>query len=86
MHVAYLLDQVDRLNRIMRTHSTFPADDDAGPDHDLPLPPALLKELRQALQAIRYGAIELVIHDGRVVQLERREKVRFDIELTPHRR
>ena len=70
----------------MRTHSTLPADDDAGPTHDLALPPALLRELRQALQAIRYGAIELVIHDGRVVQLERREKVRFDIELTPHRR
>ena len=46
------------------------------------MPPALLRELRQALQAIRYGSIELVIHDGRVVQLERREKVRFDVELT----
>jgi hypothetical protein len=70
----------------MRTRSTLPADDDAGTEPDLPLPPALLRELRQALQAIRYGAIELVIHDGRVVQLERREKVRFDIELTQHRR
>ena len=48
--------------------------------------PALLRELRQALLAIRYGAIELVIHDGRVVQLERREKVRFDTEFTSHRR
>ena len=56
----------------------------AGPDDALPLPPAL-RELRQALRAIRYGAIELVIHDGRVVQLERREKVRFDIEVTEHR-
>ena len=46
------------------------------------LPPALLRELRQALRAIRYGTIELVIHDGRVVQLERREKVRFDVGLT----
>ena len=56
-----------------------------GPDHlaedQLPLPPALLVELRQALRSIRYGTIELVIHDGRVVQLERREKVRFDIGL-----
>ena len=31
-----------------------------------------------ALRSIRYGTIELVIHDGRVVQLERREKVRFE--------
>ena len=58
----------------MRTHSAIPADPDAGPDSSLPLSPALLRELRQALLAIRYGAIELVIHDGRVVQLERREK------------
>jgi hypothetical protein len=59
----------------MRTHSTIPADSDAGPDDALPLSPTILRELRRALMAIRYGAIELVIHDGRVVQLERREKV-----------
>jgi hypothetical protein len=57
----------------------------AGPDDALPLPQALLRELRQALRSIRYGAIELVIHDGRVVQLERREKVRFEVEVTEHR-
>ena len=70
----------------MRTHSTLPAESDAGPDDTLPLTPALLRELRQALLAIRYGSVELVIHDGRVVQLERREKVRFDTEFTSHRR
>jgi len=69
----------------MRTHTTMPAEPDAGPD-SLPLSPALLRELRQALLAIRYGAVELVIHDGRVVQLERREKVRFDTEFTSHGR
>ena len=56
------------------------------PHSSLPLPPALLLELRRALLAIRYGAIELVIHDGRVVQLEIREKVRFDHEVTSQRR
>jgi hypothetical protein len=50
------------------------------------MPPALFQELCEALRAIRYGAIELVIHDGRVVQLERREKVRFDVGLTDQRR
>jgi hypothetical protein len=50
------------------------------------LPPALARELIEALQSIRYGAIELVIHDGCVVQLERREKVRFDNELTHRNR
>ena len=51
-----------------------------------PLPPALLQELRQALRSIRYGTIELVIHDGRVVQLERREKVRFDQGISEHKK
>ncbi|HEU5040909.1 MAG TPA: YezD family protein [Gemmatimonadales bacterium] len=54
----------------------------AGGLEGLPLPPALLQELRQALRSIRYGTIQLVIHDGRVVQLERREKVRFDHGVT----
>jgi len=52
----------------------------------LPLPQPLLQELCEALRAIRYGTIELVIHDGRVVQLERREKVRFDVGLTDQKR
>jgi hypothetical protein len=59
---------------------------DAGQDAGLPLPLALLQELRQALHSIRYGTIELVIHNGRVVQLERREKVRFDQEVADQRR
>lgn len=50
-----------------------------GEEHEaLNLPPLLLRELAEALRSIRYGAIELVIHDGRVVQLERREKRRFE--------
>jgi hypothetical protein len=70
----------------MTPHSPLPAGTQAGPDDSLPLPPALLRELRQALRSIRYGAIELVIHDGRVVQLERHEKVRFEIEVTEPKR
>jgi len=70
----------------MNHYPAIPAPNQAGPDEALPLPSALLSELRQALQSIRYGAIELVIHDGRVVQLERHEKVRFDVELSNPRR
>ncbi len=62
----------------MATNPAIPAGLDTGPDNSLPLPPLLLRELRQALRTIRYGAVELVIHDGRVVQLERREKVRLE--------
>jgi hypothetical protein len=34
-----------------------------------------------AIRFIRYGSVEIVIHDGRVVAIERREKVRLDKEL-----
>jgi len=70
----------------MRHSSPMPGGMQPGPDDQLPLSQGLLQELRQALRSIRYGAIELVIHDGRVVQLERHEKVRFDTEVTEHER
>lgn len=57
-----------------------------GRENPIPLPPDLLRELEEALRSIRYGTIELVIHDGRVVQLERREKVRFTSEVSKHNR
>lgn len=50
---------------------------DPAEDNALPLQPELLRELREALKSIQFGTIELVLHEGRVVQLERREKVRF---------
>ena len=53
-----------------------------GPDETVPLPPPLLRVLEQVLASLRYGVIELTVHDGRVVQLERREKVRLDAEVT----
>ena len=40
---------------------------------DLPL-----EEIARAVRQIRYGSVEIVIHDSRIVQIERREKVRFD--------
>jgi len=70
----------------MNHSSPMPGGLQPGPDDPLALPQALLRELRQALRSIRYGAIELVIHDGRVVQFERHEKVRFDTEVTEHKR
>ena len=32
----------------------------------------------EAIRALRYGAVEIVVHEGRVVQIETRAKVRFD--------
>ena len=44
----------------------------------LPLEPALARELAIALRSIRYGTIELVIHEGR--SWKRREEVGFEQE------
>lgn len=41
---------------------------------------SLEEEIARAIRSIRYGSVEIVIHDSRVVQVERREKVRFDGE------
>lgn len=30
-----------------------------------------------ALAGLKYGSVEIVVHDGKVVQLERREKLRL---------
>ena len=36
------------------------------------------EEILRATRSIRYGSVEVVVHDGRVVAIERREKTRFD--------
>jgi hypothetical protein len=38
----------------------------------------------QALKDLRFGSVEIIVHDSKVVQIERREKVR--VELEPSRR
>lgn len=35
------------------------------------------REVLEALRAIQYGSIEITLHEGRIVQIERREKMRF---------
>lgn len=41
------------------------------------------RHILQTLQQIRFGTLEVVIHDSRVVQIERSEKVRFDTKGKP---
>ncbi len=48
------------------------------PTSDNRLSPQLLEHLSQLIVNLRYGAIELTVHDGRVVQIERREKWRMN--------
>ena len=32
----------------------------------------------RALSGLRFGAVEIVVHDGRIAHIERRERVRLD--------
>jgi hypothetical protein len=35
-----------------------------------------LRKIENILETLRFGSIEIVVHEGRVVQIERREKLR----------
>ncbi|HET7314394.1 YezD family protein [Salinisphaera sp.] len=37
----------------------------------------LIEFLRRAIETMDFGAVEITIHNGAVVQVERKEKVRF---------
>lgn len=37
----------------------------------------VLERISQALNGLRYGAVEITVHDGRVVQIDRTEKLRL---------
>ena len=37
-----------------------------------------VKQITKIVQSIRFGSVEIVIHDGKIVQVERKEKLRFD--------
>ena len=41
------------------------------------------RHILQSLQHLRFGTLEIVVHDGRVVQVEKSEKLRFDTKGRP---
>jgi len=47
--------------------------------------PAVLSAIAQAIRSIRFGTVRIMIHDARVVQIEKAEKFRMDAaaDLTP---
>jgi len=46
--------------------------------HREPQPFEIANQIADLLQEIRFGSIEIIIHEGKVVQIERKEKLRFD--------
>lgn len=37
-----------------------------------------LEAIRQQVSSLRFGVIQIVVHEGRVVQIDRTEKIRVD--------
>jgi hypothetical protein len=56
---------------------SLPANDDKQ-SSDPALDAEVIKRIEEALTGLRFGAIEITVHDGRIVQIERREKYRFE--------
>jgi hypothetical protein len=38
-----------------------------------------LETVRRQVGSLRFGAVEVLVHDSRVVQIEKTERIRFDI-------
>lgn len=36
------------------------------------------QQIAKVLSGIRYGSVEIIIHESKVVQIERKEKIRFE--------
>ena len=47
----------------------------------------LLRTILRAIRNLRFGTLEIVVHDSKVVRIERRERIRLDVdsETQPHR-
>ena len=45
---------------------------------DLSADQAVEQAILLALRGIRFGSVEIVVHDSKIVQIERKEKTRFD--------
>lgn len=40
----------------------------------------LLSEILKAIKSIRYGYVQIIVQDSKVVQIDKTEKIRFDKE------
>lgn len=44
---------------------------------DQPIDQQLARQILDAIATLNFGAVEVTIHDGRVVQIDRRERIRI---------
>jgi hypothetical protein len=45
---------------------------------DKDAPPAWLNVVRDQVASLKFGTVQITIHDSRVIQIEKLEKLRFD--------
>lgn len=38
---------------------------------------SILREVQTALHGLKFGSVEITVHNGQVVQIERKEKIRL---------
>lgn len=50
---------------------------------DRSAPPSWLELVRVQVETLRYGVVQVVVHDGRVTQIERTEKTRLEQQREP---
>ncbi|WP_061238348.1 sulfur starvation response protein OscA [Ectopseudomonas composti] len=44
----------------------------------------ILREIQTALHGLKFGSVEITVHNGQVVQIERKEKIRLQQPNTKH--
>ena len=59
-----------KTDAILTTQSDVQSASDSGDE--------ILRRIANAISGVRFGSVEVVIQDSRVVQIERKEKFRFD--------
>ncbi len=57
---------------------TTPSNPSLGSISSEPERQQILERIAHAISGLRFGSVEVVIQDSRVVQIERKEKFRFD--------
>jgi len=60
-----------------------PASDHQGNDIQDTATVEIVREIVRAVQNVRYGSVEVIIQNSKVVQIERKEKFRFDKPAKP---
>lgn len=54
-----------------------PNNNPAPPPH-APVQEGLARRILDAIGSLRYGTVEVVVHDGQVVQIDRKERIRVE--------